>query len=312
MQLDCGTAGCNNASQQALFNATQQNVNFDVLYLTEYLLRFRASDRDSSVYPTSLMEYLTSLQVGYTTVVYAKPFFEESERSAILEAVDRRLTELGAGNWRAGADVVLARIYGRSYVPVRVANFTATYLGSTSVRLRWTTASEVDNEGFLVERRKQSDSAFAELPGSFMPGQGISEIPHEYSFVDSTLTSGDWLYRLKQIDQSGSTMYTNPVSIHIVITHVASAAPLTFALEQNYPNPFNPTTVVSYQLPVANQVELIVYDLLSREVATLVNEYKPAGVYTVKFDAGGLASGMYLYRLHAGSFVETRKLLLLR
>lgn len=85
-----------------------------------------------------------------------------------------------------------------------------------------------------------------------------------------------------------------------------------FALEQNYPNPFNPTTLIRYQLPEGSSVQLIVFDMLGREVTTLVNERKEAGVYDVKFDASGLASGLYFYRLKAGAFVQTRKLLLIR
>jgi glucuronoarabinoxylan endo-1,4-beta-xylanase len=81
---------------------------------------------------------------------------------------------------------------------------------------------------------------------------------------------------------------------------------------QNYPNPFNPTTVVSYQLPVAGNVKLSVYDLLGREVAVLANERKMPGTYEVTFDGSNLASGVYLYRLQSGSLVQTRKLLLLK
>ena len=86
----------------------------------------------------------------------------------------------------------------------------------------------------------------------------------------------------------------------------------TFNLEQNYPNPFNPTTIVTYQVPVASDVQLVVYDALGREVALLANERKAPGSYQVKFDAARLASGVYVYRLTAGSFVQLRKMLLVR
>lgn len=86
----------------------------------------------------------------------------------------------------------------------------------------------------------------------------------------------------------------------------------TFALSQNYPNPFNPSTVIGYQLPAAGNVTLKVYDLLGREIASLVNEEKPAGEYEVEFNAGGLSSGVYFYRLKAGENVETKKMLLIR
>jgi len=82
----------------------------------------------------------------------------------------------------------------------------------------------------------------------------------------------------------------------------------SFILEQNYPNPFNPSTVISYRLPVTSEVTLKVYNVLGNEVATLVDEYKPAGSYETKFDASGLASGIYFYQLKAGTFVQTNKM----
>jgi len=80
----------------------------------------------------------------------------------------------------------------------------------------------------------------------------------------------------------------------------------------NYPNPFNPTTVISYQLPKDGIVIVKVYDILGKEVKSLVNEYKSAGNYTVSFDASHLASGIYFYQLRAGNFISTKKMLLLK
>ncbi|MEO8168446.1 MAG: T9SS type A sorting domain-containing protein, partial [bacterium] len=88
--------------------------------------------------------------------------------------------------------------------------------------------------------------------------------------------------------------------------------PATFGLSQNYPNPFNPTTTIKFQISHSSFVTLNVFDLLGREVATLVNEEITPGSYERVFNAEGLASGVYLYRLQAGSFVQTRKLLLLQ
>jgi hypothetical protein len=88
--------------------------------------------------------------------------------------------------------------------------------------------------------------------------------------------------------------------------------PMKYELGQNYPNPFNPTTVIQYQLPNADYVSLKLYNLLGEEVKTLVNEVQEAGYKLVQIDATGLSSGVYFYRLTAGSFVETRKLVLLR
>ncbi len=91
-----------------------------------------------------------------------------------------------------------------------------------------------------------------------------------------------------------------------------SPLPTGFALEQNYPNPFNPSTTIKYELPRSTEVRLSVYDVLGREVSVLVNERRGAGVHEVRFDGSGLASGIYLYRLQAGSYVQTRKLVLVR
>jgi hypothetical protein len=91
-----------------------------------------------------------------------------------------------------------------------------------------------------------------------------------------------------------------------------SVQPLKFKLEQNYPNPFNPATVISFQLSAVSLVTLRVYDVLGRETAMLVNEEKPAGSYQVQWNAGGIPSGIYFYQLQAGSFLQTKKMLLLK
>lgn len=110
-------------------------------------------------------------------------------------------------------------------------------------------------------------------------------------------------------------VYSNRSNGELGITSVkpiGSTVPAEFALVQNYPNPFNPTTSITYQIPAAGMVSLRVYDMLGREVATLVNEEHSAGTYSVKFDAGTLSSGMYLYTLRTGTNVETKRMMLLK
>jgi hypothetical protein len=104
----------------------------------------------------------------------------------------------------------------------------------------------------------------------------------------------------------------NPTGNVTVIEDNITTPPIAFKLEQNYPNPFNPRTVISYQLPVNINVSLLIYDILGNEVASLVDEVKSAGIYKVEFNSNGLTSGIYFYTLQAGSFVETKKLVLLR
>jgi hypothetical protein len=114
--------------------------------------------------------------------------------------------------------------------------------------------------------------------------------------------SGIW-----NLDTTMTFQIAGPTSVH-----ASDAAPLGFALSQNYPNPFNPATTISFTLPLRSFVSLKVLDLLGREVATIVSEELAAGSYTQQWNAGGLPSAIYLYRLQAGSFAETKKLVLLR
>jgi hypothetical protein len=98
----------------------------------------------------------------------------------------------------------------------------------------------------------------------------------------------------------------------IAVNGIDNSTPAAFSLHQNYPNPFNPSTLIAYDLPRDAQVKLTVYDVLGREVSVLVNEIEAAGAHSVRFDAAGLSSGAYFYRLEAGNFVQIRKLSLLR
>jgi hypothetical protein len=103
----------------------------------------------------------------------------------------------------------------------------------------------------------------------------------------------------------GDSLLTSDVNTTAII-------PNAFALYQNFPNPFNPSTTIKFELPKSSHVSLAVYDILGREQSVLVNERRNAGVYEVKFDGSNLASGVYFYRLEAGDFVQTKKLLILR
>ena len=111
-------------------------------------------------------------------------------------------------------------------------------------------------------------------------------------------------YRLKQIDTDGKYEYSDEIEVEIV--------PTEFALYQNYPNPFNPTTKIRYQLPKESKVVIKIYDILGAEVITLLNEKKEPGVYEVDFNAQHLSSGTYIYRMTAGDFAETKKMVLMK
>jgi poly(3-hydroxybutyrate) depolymerase len=132
---------------------------------------------------------------------------------------------------------------------------------------------------------------------------------HQWSGSPLTLPNNS----LKNRDINSSAEIWNFVKDLVVgISENTNSNPTNFSLSQNYPNPFNPKTVIGYQLPVSSNVTLKVYDLLGREVATLVDEYKPAGSYNATFYAGSLSSGVYLYKLTAGDFIQTKKLILMK
>ena len=197
-------------------------------------------------------------------------------------------------------------------LPVQLASFSGSIINSTAVLLRWITLSELNNFGFYVERRRLEEPAFSLLSNSFVPGNGTTVEPQYYNFTDDQAGVGSRYYRLKQIDLDATIHYTDAILVDIV-TSVPAEAPYVYALEQNYPNPFNPTTKISFQLPAAEIVSLRVIDLLGREVLTLVNgELHERGNHDIRFNAGGLGSGVYFYELKAGSFQSTKKMLLVK
>ena len=184
-------------------------------------------------------------------------------------------------------------------VPVELNSFTGTIDGN-KVTLNWETATEINNLGFDIERTTSVKNNNWEKIG-FVEGNGTSTEPHTYFFSDKNLSSGTYNYRLKQIDNNGTYKYIN-------LDESFTVQPVEFNLSQNYPNPFNPATMIKYSLPEASRVSLKVYNVIGKEVETLVNDEKPAGTYEVNFDAAQLPSGIYFYQLKTGNFVETKKM----
>jgi immune inhibitor A len=203
-------------------------------------------------------------------------------------------------------------------LPIQLASFAGSILTNGVVKLTWTTLSETDNFGFEVQKCIDSTRMFETIENSFVPGNGTSADQHFYSFVDS-LGIPAYAYRLEQIDRSGAIHFSDPIVPSSSTSVEETAGPKGLELEQNYPNPFNPSTVIKYTVAGAGglglgarDVSLVVYDVLGRQVAVLVNERKPAGQYEVTFNGTGLASGVYMYRLAAGTFVETKRMLLVK
>ena len=126
-------------------------------------------------------------------------------------------------------------------------------------------------------------------------------------------TNAETIFAGGSVTGGGTAIWRRPISeVTGVLRHQSDRIPSAYVLEANYPNPFNPSTQIHYEVPHDGNVHVAVYDLLGREVASLVDGFKPAGRYDVRFNANGIASGVYFYRLRAGSFVQTRKLVLAR
>ncbi len=220
----------------------------------------------------------------------------------------------------------VAPTWSNAPLPVELTSFSASVVGN-AVKLNWKTETEVNNYGFEVERKVGSLQSTVSNPSTdetgyekigFVNGSGNSNSPKSYSFEDKVVTAGKYSYRLKQIDNDGKYEYSQIVEVDLGL-------PTKFELSQNYPNPFNPITKIRYSIPTPSAssplakgrnevgfVSLKVYDILGNEVATLVNEEQQAGVYEVGFNPNGLASGIYFYKLQSGSFVQTRKMTLLK
>ena len=149
--------------------------------------------------------------------------------------------------------------------------------------------------------------------GDLAPGQALTgSVDLKVAYTASCPVDTPMVFAVK-ISSEGRQLWEDSFADYVTDAgETADRVPTEFALEQNYPNPFNPTTVIDYQVPVSIDVRLAVYDLLGREAAVLVNEKKAPGFYRVDFDAAGLASGMYVYRLMAGGTVQIRKMIILR
>jgi hypothetical protein len=190
------------------------------------------------------------------------------------------------------------------FVPVELTSFAASILG-TDVRLSWMTATELNNRGFDIERSNDQNSW--EKIG-FVEGSGTTTEMKYYSYTDKKLDAGKYFYRLKQVDFDGTYEYSSVVEAEITI-------PLEYALQQNYPNPFNPSTKINFSLAADSKVMLKIYDILGQEVTTLFNGDLSAGEHNLDFNASGLNSGVYLYRLDAQgvngkSFSSVKKMIL--
>ncbi|HMS65959.1 MAG TPA: T9SS type A sorting domain-containing protein [Ignavibacteria bacterium] len=194
-------------------------------------------------------------------------------------------------------------------LPVELSSFVSV-INNNDVTLNWSTVSEINNSGFDVERSSvQNGSGQWSKVGS-VSGNGTTDITNYYSFTDKALNSGRYSYRLKQIDFNGNFEYFN------LSNEVNIGIPVKFSLSQNYPNPFNPSTKINYEMAFDGNVSLKIFDISGKEVASVVNDYRPAGFYTVNFNGSSLSSGMYFYRIsvdgNGNNYSAVKKMILVK
>jgi photosystem II stability/assembly factor-like uncharacterized protein len=199
--------------------------------------------------------------------------------------------------------VVYKKRIGYSIVPVELLSFTAD-VQNGSVILNWQTATETNNKGFSVERFDKSPNKNWEEIG-FVPGNGTTTEPGNYTFNDEGVKEGKYSYRLKQMDFNGRYAYSGVVEVEI-------NQPEQFSLSQNYPNPFNPSTRIVFSIAREGNASLKIYNVMGQLVSKLVNGYVKAGHYEVDFNASGLASGVYYYRLESNGIVLVKKMMVLK
>lgn len=210
-----------------------------------------------------------------------------------------------------------------SPMPVKLFSFTNFVTGRNNT-IKWVTSEELNNSGFEIYRipinqNPQTESNWVKL--GFVKGNGTKNTPSFYEFTDKNLNSGKYYYRLKQLDYNGNYEYFELAGA------VEILSPSEISLSQNYPNPFNPVTTIKYSVPSSSLsslqpgnvleqgsgrdlVVLKIYDILGKEVATLVKEYQKPGYYEVKFNGNNLSSGVYFYKLKINERTFTKSMLL--
>ncbi|HUI09095.1 MAG TPA: lamin tail domain-containing protein [Bacteroidota bacterium] len=193
-------------------------------------------------------------------------------------------------------------------LPIRFGTITAAATGKSGILVSWTTLSETACYGFEVERSPAAN-AFLCVSG-VIPGHGTTINTHTYSFTDTGGMQGNY-YRVREIDTNGAEWLSETVEA----TGVASATvrkPGPGSHFASYPNPFNPATVITFTPDAPGDITLAIYDLLGRRVTTLASGRHEASTYSVRWDATGTPSGVYLCRLEEAGAVKTLKLIVAR
>ncbi len=280
--------------------------------------------------------------VGYSTGNYVNNFNGTSSATpnvsgvaALVLAVDSNLTwnvvrericltadkvggyiynqsgQLGLGGWNNQMGYGKINAYEvvkltADAIPVELTSFTANVIDN-EVFIKWSTATETNNQGFEIERSQKSkvksQNEWEKI--GFVSGFGTATESKSYSFSDINISSGTYGYRLKQIDYDGTFEYSPEVDVDFV-------APGEFVLNQNYPNPFNPRTNIKFSVSKRIQLKINLYNMLGEIVQKITEGLYEAGNYQVTMDAQNLPSGIYIYRIESDELIKAKKMVLMK
>lgn len=202
------------------------------------------------------------------------------------------------------------------YLPVTFGSLIANKMeNSNYVKIEWSTVSEINNLGFYVQRKGEYDTEYLSLNEDIIPGSNTTLQNQFYYFIDTTIISnGNYYYRIKQVDNNGLESYSNPILFNFNPTEMKDyeLKIYKYELKQNYPNPFNPSTRINYTVPKSGFVHLAVYDIYGKQVQLIYSGFQTPGEYSYEFNAIGLASGVYYYKLITNDQYMVKKMLLMK
>ena len=292
---------------QAIFDALKNNANLFLMLCGHYTNEGRRVEQNSAGKDVHILlsDYQgeTNGGDGWMRLMKFSP-----SRNKIIVSTFSPSRNNGNGEFRTGSNSQFSLNYlFDDPFPVELANLYGNFDGS-NVTLFWNTATEINSFGFEIYRAI-NNSNWVKI--GFISGGGNSSTPKEYNYIDNKIfNSGTYYYKLKQIDNDGFSEYSKIIKVDII-------SPKQFILKQNYPNPFNATTKIGYSIPSDCFVNISIFDVVGKEIKSLVSGFQHKGKYEVVFDGSHLASGSYFYRIVASNsespiFVQTKSLVLLK
>ncbi len=199
--------------------------------------------------------------------------------------INRMHSSNASSGYAVGDLGLIIKYFDSAYIPVELLSFKATIINENNVNLQWTTASEINNNGFIVERKDEKGD-YEQI--GFVTGSGTTIKPQNYFFEDKNLGRGIYKYKLNQMDYNGKNNLLDELEIKIdIISDI-------FELYSNYPNPFNQKTIITFSTSISENIKLKIFNLLGEEIATIFNDVVEAEKkYSIEFDGEKLSSGIY-------------------